>query len=56
MSDQPPAENADVRQRRAPESPVTERLRAPARDDARPTSDESDMEGILQDEDRLVTV
>lgn len=53
MSDQPPAENADVRQRRAPESPVTERLRAPARDDARPTSDESDMEGILQDEDRL---
>uniref|UniRef100_A0A1I7SY04 Phosphatidate cytidylyltransferase n=1 Tax=Caenorhabditis tropicalis TaxID=1561998 RepID=A0A1I7SY04_9PELO len=51
MSDQPSAENADIRQRRVPDSP--ESLKAPERDDVRPTSDESDMDAVLQDEDRM---
>uniref|UniRef100_A0A8R1EFI8 Phosphatidate cytidylyltransferase n=1 Tax=Caenorhabditis japonica TaxID=281687 RepID=A0A8R1EFI8_CAEJA len=51
MSDQAPAENAEVRQRRVPDSPDSERLQAPGRNDVRPTSDESDMDAILQDED-----
>uniref|UniRef100_A0A8R1IV44 Uncharacterized protein n=1 Tax=Caenorhabditis japonica TaxID=281687 RepID=A0A8R1IV44_CAEJA len=52
MSDQAPVENAEVRQRRVPDSPDSERLQAPGRNDVRPTSDESDMDAILQDEDR----
>lgn len=56
MSDAVSAENAEVRQRRVPDSPAAEHLEAPRRDDVRPTSDESDMDAVLQDEDRCVGV